>query len=118
MNSIIRVTSLLVAVSIFLFALSIGCVDKHHTKIDSYMLIGVWASNHESFDFKVTENSILYEADMKEHPYRIEDNVLIVDFEGDSMDTRRSTIIELSKDLLILQDPETKNMATFHRMAE
>ena len=83
-------------------------------RIDRKMLIGVWASDGRTFDFVIEDDTILYEYEMVKHSYTIKNNVIIVDH-GRELGTRRSRILELTEETLVLQDLETENTATFMR---
>ena len=88
--------------------------DEPPLRIEREMLIGVWGSDGRTFDFVIEDDTILYEYEMVKHSYTIKNNVIIVDH-GRELGTRRSRILELTEETLVLQDLETENTATFKR---
>ena len=75
--------------------------------IDVEKLKGVWWKEGEpSFTWLIKDRTILIEFDMKEHPYRLEGNVLIIDFEDPTLGVQRKRILRLTDDELEFRDEE------------
>ena len=75
--------------------------------IDREKLKGAWWKDGEpSFTWFITDRTILMEFDMKEHPYRLEGNVLIIDFEDPTLGVQRKRILRLTDDELEFKDEE------------
>ena len=89
-------------------------LEENTLPIEKEMLNGVWGSDGRTYDFVIEDDTILYEYEMVQHPYTIKNNVIIVDH-GRELGTRRSRILELTEETLVLQDLETENTATFTR---
>lgn len=92
--------------------LFVSCV---HSRINPDLLKGAWRSDHESFDFDIRQNVILYEFDMQEHPYTLDGDLLTVDLGPDS-GINRARILELTEKTLTLQDLETGKVSRYSRM--
>ena len=101
--------------SVLVSAAFLGCVagsggiDKNH-------LMGAWTSGGPSFNFDIRESTILYEFDMREHPYTLEDDVLVIDFQSASLGIQKKRILKLTPDVLVLQDVQAGSSTEFHRM--
>ncbi len=89
-------------------------VETVKDRIDRGLLKGAWASGRAAYDFLIDDDSIQYEYDTGKRPYRLKNDVIIVDH-GPDLGTRKSRIIELTSDTLILQDIETENTEMFKR---
>jgi hypothetical protein len=79
-------------------------------------LLGAWTSGGPSFDFDIRDSTVLYEFDMQEHPYLLEDDVLVVDFGSTELGIQRKRILALGTDSLVLQDVRTGTSTTFRRV--
>ena len=76
-------------------------------KIDPEMLKGSWWKDGDpSFTWLIMDRTILTEFDMKEHPYRVEGNVLIIDFEDPTLGVQRKIILRLTDDELEFRDEQ------------
>lgn len=89
-------------------------VETVKDRIDRGLLKGAWASGRAAYDFLIEDDTIQYEYDTGKRPYRLKNDVIIVDH-GPDLGTRKSRIIELTSDTLILQDIETENTEIFKR---
>lgn len=98
--------------SVILLAVLVNCA---HSRIDPELLKGAWRSNHESFDFDIREGVILYEFDMKEHPYTLKGDVLTVDLGPDS-GINRARILELTENTLTLLYVDSGTVSQYSRM--
>src|SRR5262247_301546 len=75
--------------------------------IDVEKLKGAWWKEGEpSFTWLIMDRTILMEFDMKEHPYRLEGNVLVIDFEDPTLGVQRKRIIRLTDDELEIKDEQ------------
>jgi hypothetical protein len=72
-----------------------GCMASTQSTIDPMLLRGAWFTDGPSFDLVINERTILFELDMKEHPYRLEGDVLIIQMDDGE---QRQRIIRLTKD--------------------
>ena len=88
--------------AVFLTSLLV-CASGGTEPIDQEALRGPWTSGGPSFDFLIGETTILFEFDMREHPYRLEGDVLVVDFDNPTLGTVRSRIVRLTADVLELE---------------
>jgi hypothetical protein len=90
----------------FLFilgVLTLGITVSAQT-IDPALLKGAWSSDGQNFTFVIQERTILFEFDMKEHPYRLEANVIIIDFEDPTLGVQRKRILRLTDTELEIRD--------------
>ena len=85
-----------------------ACVALSTNRIDTRHLKGGWTSHGGGFEFQVKDHTILYEFDMKEHPYKIKGGVLIVDFQNDKLGIQRNKILHLTETELELKDLRLK----------
>src|SRR5437773_12006868 len=73
--------------------------------IDVEKLKGAWWKEGEpSFTWLIKDRTILMEFDMKEHPYRLEGNVLLIDFADPTVGFQPKRILRLTDDELKFQD--------------
>src|SRR5262249_27974541 len=87
--------------------------------IDIEKLKGVWWKEGEpSFTWWIMDRSILMEFDMKEHPYRLEGNVLIIDFEDSSLGVQRKVILRLTDDELEFKDEQYEGTEVLRKMKD
>lgn len=84
--------------------------------IDKSALLGAWTAEGPSFDFDIRESTILYEFDMREHPYTLEGDTLVVDLRSASLGIQRKRIVRLTPELLILQDIELGSATEYRRV--
>ena len=94
----------------------LGACAAQSTVVTKGQLLGPWTSGGTSFDFDIRESTILYEFDMQEHPYTLEDDVLVIDFRSASLGIQRKRIVTLTPEVLVLQDERTGSGTEFHRM--
>src|SRR5215831_2706977 len=87
--------------------------------IDVEKLKGAWWKEGEpSFTWLIKERTILMEFDMKEHPYRLEGNILIIDFEDPTLGVQRKRILRLTDDELEIKDEEYEVTEVLRKHAE
>src|SRR5439155_1636617 len=65
-----------------------------------------WKEGEPSFTWLIKDRTILMEYDMKEHAYRLDCNVLIIDFEDPTLGVQRKRILRLTDDELEFKDEE------------
>jgi hypothetical protein len=93
----------------FLF---LGCVAAHQTTISADRLQGPWFTDSPSFELVIHERTILFEFDMQEHPYRLDGDVLIIDFENGE---QRKRILRLTADEMEWQDEKFGTVSVLYR---
>jgi hypothetical protein len=75
-------------------------------------LRGPWFGDGPSFEIVISERTILFEIDMKEHPYHLDGDVLIIQFdEGDE----RKRILRLTADEMEWRDETFGTVSLFYR---
>lgn len=75
--------------------------------IDKEKLKGAWWIEGEpSFTWLVMDRTILMEFDMKEPPYRLEGNVLVIDSGDPAVSAQRTRILRLTDEELEIQDEQ------------
>src|SRR5262245_3639352 len=90
-----------------LLAIFLGYTCFAAQTIDLKKLKGAWWKEGEpSFTWLIMDRTILMEFDMKEHPYRLEGNVLVIDFEDPTLGVQRKRIIRLTDDELEIKDEQ------------
>jgi hypothetical protein len=89
-------------------AASITAVDAatFPTSIDRATLLGPWSPDGESFALAIEDSVILYEFDMKEHPYWLKGDTIIVDFQDATLGVQKKLVLKLTADTLVFQDVE------------
>jgi hypothetical protein len=92
-----------------------GCATPT-SGIDRSALMGAWTSGGPSFDFDIRESTILYEFDMQQHPYTIEGDTLVIDFRSVSLGVQKKLVVELTPDVLVLQDVEMEGGTEYRRV--
>ena len=93
--------------TVLLGTLFIGSTIWPAQTIDVQKLKGAWWKEGEpSFTWLIMDRTILMEFDMKEHPYRLEGNVLIIDFEDPTLGVQRKRILRLTDDELEFMDEQ------------
>ena len=71
-----------------------GCASAGRPVIDPARLLGPWFADGPSFEIVIQERTILYEFDMQEHPYRLDGDVLIIEFEDGEQRKRITRLTE------------------------
>jgi hypothetical protein len=66
-------------------------------------LIGAWSADGENFVWVIDSTSILFEADMLHHPYRLIGDTLVID-RGDPAGPQKTRVVRLSRDTLVIAD--------------
>jgi hypothetical protein len=85
-----------------------GTIDSTvaQISIDREKLMGPWSTDGESFALAIEDAAILYEFDMKEHPYTLKGDTIIVDFQDPTLGVQKKLVLKLTADTLVLQDVE------------
>ena len=99
-------------------SLASGCTTSQSNQIDRQLLQTAWAADGVSFEFVIGEDTILYEFDMKEHPYTLDGNVLVVDFQDPTLGVQRKEILRLTKEELELRDVRLGDTTTVFRRVQ
>jgi hypothetical protein len=99
--------------SFLAFAVS---VSPQGTDIDRQLLKGAWTSGGPSFDMVIQDSTILFEFDMKEHPYTLNDSLLIIDFQDPTLGIQTKKILKLTKKELVFRDLQSEMIGTHTRM--
>jgi hypothetical protein len=86
------------------------------TAVDAHLLKGPWTSGGPSFDFDIGERTILFEFDMKEHPYTIEGRTVVIDFQDPALGIQRKRVLLLTEDVLEWQDEQYGVRGVYRRM--
>lgn len=92
-----------------------GCATSS-SGVDRSALMGAWTSGGPSFDFDIRESTILYEFDMQQHPYTLEGDTLVIDLRSASLGIQKKRIVNLTPDVLVLQDVRAGSSTEFRRM--
>lgn len=100
---------------LFLIAQLPGLIAQD-TGIDRQLLKGAWTSGGPSFDMLVKDSTILFEFDMKEHPYTLSDSLLIIDFQDPTLGVQEKKILKLTGQELVFRDVQSEMTGTFTRM--
>jgi hypothetical protein len=105
--------------TVLLGALLISCTSSLAQTIDVEKLKGAWWKEGEpSFTWLIMDRTILMEFDMKEHPYRLEGNVLIIDFEDPTLGVQRKIILRLTDDELEFKDEQYEGTEVLRKMKD
>ena len=97
----------------------IACSSSREQTIDVEQLKGAWWKEGEpSFTWVIMDRTILMEFDMKEHPYRLEGNVLIIDFEDPTLGVQRKRILRLTDDELEYKDEQYEDSEVLRKMTD
>lgn len=104
----------------FLLAtLLFACTSSRSQTIDVEKLKGAWWKEGEpSFTWLIMDRTILMEFDMKEHPYRLEGDVLIIDFEDPTLGVQRKRILRLTDDELEFKDEQYEDSEVLRKMTD
>ena len=95
----------------------LGCTSSLSQTIDIEKLKGAWWKEGEpSFTWLIMDRTILMEFDMKEHPYRLEGNVLVIDFEDPTLGVQRKRILRLTDDELEFKDEQYGGTEVLRKM--
>jgi hypothetical protein len=100
---------------LFLIALLPGLIVQD-SGIDRQLLKGAWTSGGPSFDMLVQDSTILFEFDMKEHPYTLNDSLLIIDFQDPTLGIQTKKILKLTNQELVFRDLQSEMTGTYTRM--
>lgn len=103
------------SLSVFLAPLLVGFTFQS-TGIDRQLLKGAWTSGGPSFDMVVQDSTILFEFDMKEHPYTLSDSLLIIDFQDSTLGIQTKKILKLTKQELVFRDLQSELIGSHTRM--
>lgn len=95
-----------------------GCAKRPVEYAQSSLLLGAWTSGGPSFDFVIRRRTILFEFDMKEHPYHLEEDVLVIDFEDPTLGVQRKRIVRVTATELELVDLQSGKRGVYTRMGE
>jgi hypothetical protein len=102
---------------ILLLGIFLICCSSPAQTIDVKKLKGAWWKDGEpSFTWLIMDRTILMEFDMKEHPYRLEGNVLIIDFQDPTLGIQRKRILRLTDDELEIQDEQYQVTEVLRKM--
>src|SRR5580765_8049087 len=105
--------------AVLLATFLIGCTSSMAQTIDVERLKGAWWKKGEpSFTWLIMDRTILMEFDMKEHPYRLEGNVLIIDFEDPASGVQRKRILRLTDEELEFKDEQHDGIEVLRRNEE
>ena len=105
--------------TVLLAAFLISCTSSLAQTIDVEKLKGVWWKQGEpSFTWLIMDRTILTEFDMKEHPYRLEGDVLIIDFEDPTLGVQRKRILRLTDDELEFKDEQYQGTEVLRKMKD
>src|SRR5215475_14494799 len=97
----------------------LGCAGLSAQTIDVEKLKGAWWKEGEpSFTWLIMDRTILMEFDMKEHPYRLDGNVLIIDFEDAVLGVQRKVILRLTDDELEIKDEDYEVTEVLRKMKD
>ncbi|MEX2116634.1 MAG: hypothetical protein WEB37_07095 [Bacteroidota bacterium] len=97
------------------FVLSLGLQGAG---IDRQLLKGAWTSGGPSFNMVVEDSTILFEFDMKEHPYTLKDSLLTIDFQDSLLGVQTKKILKLTIRELVFRDLESGMTGTYTRMED
>ncbi len=89
-----------------------GCAGSRPLAIDVDQLKGPWFSDGPSFELVIQDTTILFEFDMTEHVYRLEGDVLVIQFDEG---IQRKRILRLTEDRLELQDEQFDSRSVLYR---
>jgi hypothetical protein len=102
-----------IVLSFLAFVISAGLQG---TGIDRQLLKGAWTSGGPSFDMVIQDSTILFEFDMMEHPYTLNDSLLIIDFQDSTLGRQTKKILKLTKKELVFRDLQSEMTGTHTRM--
>ena len=97
----------------------VACTSSSAQTIDAEKLKGAWWKEGEpSFTWLIRDRTILMEFDMKEHPYRLDGNILIIDFEDPTLGVQRKRILRLTDDELEFKDEQYEGTEVLRKMKD
>ena len=97
----------------------IVCAISPAQTIDVDKLKGAWWKEGEpNFTWLIMDRTILTEFDMKEHSYRLEGNVLIIDFEDLTLGVQRKRILRLTDNELEFTDEQYQGTEVLRKMKD
>jgi hypothetical protein len=79
---------------------------------------GVWTAGGPSFVMDIRERTILFEFDMKEHPYHVDGTTIVIDFEDPTLGVQRKRVVRVTADVLVIEDERFKQRETLTRMRD
>ena len=88
------------------------------TTIDRAILKGGWSPDGESFAMSIEDSTILYEFDMKNHPYQLKGDTIIVDFQDPTLGVQKKLVLKLTPDTLVIQDAQYQASETLVRVRQ
>lgn len=100
------------AASLCVALLLSGCASAGPAAIDPARLLGPWFADGPSFEIVIQERTILFELDMQEHPYRLDGDVLIIEFEDGE---QRKRITRLTADEMEWRDETFETVSVLYR---
>ena len=105
--------------TVLLTTFLVGCTALRTQTIDVEKLKGAWWKEGEpSFTWLIMDRTILMEFDMKEHPYRLEGNALVIDFEDPTLGVQRKRILRLTDDELEFKDEQYEATEVLRKMKD
>lgn len=99
----------------FLVCLRVAPAMAQRQEIDLKLLKGAWTTGGPSFDWVISDKTILFENDMQEHPYRLEGTVIVIDY-ADSTLMQRQRIVRLNADELEIKEERFGGTTIFRRI--
>lgn len=74
------------------------------SRVDTSLLKGPWSPDGGNFALAIGDTTILFEFDMKDHPYTLRGDTLVIDFQDPTLGVQKKLILKLTKDTLAIQD--------------
>jgi hypothetical protein len=103
--------------ALLVFAVSTAAAPRG-TQAVAELILGAWTTGGPSFDMLIQETSILFEFDMKEHPYRLDGQTLIIDFQDPALGVQRKRILRVTANELEIEDEQSGARETLTRMRD
>jgi hypothetical protein len=72
--------------------------------IDRKDILGAWSADGQNFTWVIDTTTILFEIDMKPHPYRLVADTLIIDREDPTIGIQKTRIVRLAGDTMMIED--------------
>lgn len=98
--------------------LLVACAASRARAPRTPSLQGAWTSGGPSFDMVIKERTILFEFDMKEHPYRVDGKAIVIDFQDPALGIQRKRIVRLTADELEIEDEPSGARQVLRRMPQ
>lgn len=95
-----------------------GAALLSETSIDRNLLKGGWSPDGDTFVMAVEDSTILYEFDMKNHPYMLKGDTIIVDFQDPTLGVQKKLVLRLTADTLVIKDVEYDASETLIRVKQ